>query len=42
MNMVAMARDGLISNDNEATGSRKVFRYLPDLPDPIKKSKIAT
>ena len=31
MNMVAMARHGLILNDNEATGSGKVSKYLPGL-----------
>ena len=40
-NVVAMARHGPISKDNEATGSGKVFRYLPGLRDTIKKSKIA-
>mgnify|MGYP007101497486 CR=1 FL=1 len=35
MNGVAMARHGPIINDNEATGSRKVFRYLLDLRDAI-------
>ena len=40
MNGVAMARHGLILNHNEATGSRKVSRYLPGLRDAIKKSKI--
>ena len=41
MNGVAMARHGLISNDNEATGSGKVFKYLPGLQDIIFISKIA-
>ena len=35
VNGVAMARHGLILNHNEATGSRKVSRYLPDLRDTI-------
>ena len=35
MNGVAMARNGLILWENEATGSRKVFRYLLDLRDAI-------
>ena len=35
-NGVAMARHGLILNDNEAMGSRKVFKYLPGLWDTIK------
>ena len=30
LNGVAMARHGLILWENEATGSRKVFKYLPD------------
>ena len=37
---VAMARHGLILSQNEATGSRKVSRYLPDLRDAIKISKM--
>ena len=37
---VAMARNGLILWENEATGSRKVFKYLPGLRDTIKKSKM--
>ena len=41
MNVVAMARHGPILKDNEATGSGKVFRYLPGLRDTIKKSKMA-
>ena len=36
-----VARDGLILWENEATGSRKVFKYLPGLRDTIKKTKIA-
>ena len=32
---VAMDRHGLILWENEATGSRKVFRYLLDLLDAI-------
>ena len=32
-NVVAMARHGPILKDNEATGSGKVFKYLPDLQD---------
>ena len=35
--VVAMARHGPISKDNEATGLRKVFKYLPGLRDAIKK-----
>ena len=35
MNGVAMARHGLILWQNEATGSRKVFRYLPGLRDAV-------
>ena len=36
-----MALHGPILNDNEAMGSGKVFRYLPDLWNTIKKSNIA-
>ena len=39
MNEVAVARHGLILRENEATGARKVFRYLRGLRDTIKKSK---
>ena len=35
MNGVAMARHGLILWENEATGSRKVFKYFPGLRDAI-------
>ena len=35
MNGVAMDRHGLILWENEATGSRKVFRYLPGLREAI-------
>ena len=35
LNGVAMDRHGLILWENEATGSRKVFRYLLDLRDAI-------
>ena len=35
VNGVAMDRHGLILWENEATGSRKVFRYLLDLRDVI-------
>ena len=38
-NVVAMARHGLISNNNEATGSAKVFKYLPGLRGTISISK---
>ena len=41
MNVVAMARHGPILKDNEATGSGKVFKYLPGLRDTTKKSKMA-
>ena len=34
---VAVDRHGLILWENDATGSGKVFRYLPDLRDIIKK-----
>ena len=40
MNGVAMARHGLIFGEDGATGSRKVSRYLRDLRDTIKTSKI--
>ena len=33
MNGVAVARHGLILRENDATGVRKVFRYLRDLRD---------
>ena len=39
MNEVAVGRHGLILRENEATGARKVFRYLRGLRDTIKKSK---
>ena len=29
-----------ILRENEATGSRKVFKYLPDLRDTIKNQKM--
>ena len=35
LNGVAMARHGLILWENEATGSRKGFRYLVDFRDAI-------
>ncbi len=35
MNWVPMARHGLILWENEATGSRKVSKYLPCLRDAI-------
>ena len=38
---VAMDRHGLILRENEATGSRKVSKYLPGLRDAIEKSKLA-
>jgi uncharacterized membrane protein SirB2 len=40
MNGVAMARHGLILWENEATGSRKVFKYLRGLRDAIFLLKI--
>ena len=39
MKWVAMARHGPILKDNEATGSGKVFKYLPDLLDTGKNQK---
>ena len=41
VNGVAMNHHGLILRENEATGSRKVFKYLPGLRDTIFISKIA-
>ena len=41
MNVVAMARHGPILKDNEATGSRKVLKYLTGHRDGKQKSKIA-
>ena len=35
LNGVVMGRHGLILNQSEATGSRKVSGYLPDLWDTI-------
>ena len=40
MKWVAMARHGPILKDNEATGARKVSRYLPGLRDIIFISKV--
>jgi len=34
-----MARRGLILGQDEATPSRKLFRYLPDPPAPVLASK---
>ncbi len=39
LNGVAVARHGLILGHNGATGSRKLFEYLPALPDPPKNTK---
>ena len=41
MNVVDMARHGLILSQDGATHSRKVSRYLPGLRDALKTSKIA-
>ncbi len=41
MNWVAVARHGLILWENEATGSRKVSRYLPGLWDARFLSKMS-
>ena len=38
---IAVGRYGLRLWENDAAGSTKVFRWLPDLRDTIKKSKIA-
>ena len=40
LNGVVVGGHGLILWENDATGVRKVFRYLPGLPDHRKKSKI--
>ena len=40
MNGIAVARNGPILWENDATGSRKVFKYLLDLWDTIKNQKI--
>ena len=39
MSKVAVARHGPILKDSEAMRARKVFKYLRDLYDTIKKSK---
>ena len=39
MNGIAVARNGLILWENDATGSRKVFKYLLDLWYTIKNQK---
>ena len=41
VNGVAMARNGPILGQNDATSSRKVFRYLPGLWDIIQTKKSA-
>ena len=41
MNWVPVARHGLILWENEATGSRKVSKYLPGLWDAIFLSKMS-
>jgi hypothetical protein len=41
VNGVAMAIHGPILKDNEATGSRKVFKYLLGLWNTIKKQKMS-
>ena len=40
MNVVTMDRHGLILNDNEATWSGKVSKYLPGLRDTQKKTNM--
>ncbi len=37
LNGVVVDRHRLILRENDATGVRKVFRYLPDLWDLVKK-----
>jgi len=39
VNGVGVARYGLILWENDATGSRKVFKYLPGLREAITKPK---
>ena len=39
LNGVVVGRHGLILWENDATGVRKVFRYLPDLRDLVEKEK---
>ena len=39
LNVVVVARDGLIIWENDAMGSRKVLKYLPGHRDAKKKSK---
>ena len=39
MNGVGVGRNGLILWENDGMGSRKVFKWLLDLWDSIKKSK---
>ena len=39
MNGVAVARNGPRLWENDATGSRKVFKYLLDLWDTLTKTK---
>ena len=41
VNGVVVDRYGLILWENEATGSRKVFNYLPGLWDSIKNQKMS-
>ena len=40
LNGLVVARHGLILRENDATGVRKVFKYLPGLQDHTNKSKI--
>ena len=39
LNGVGSNSNGLILWENDATGSRKVFKYLPDLREAMKNSK---
>ena len=41
VNGVVVDRHGLILRENDATGVRKVFKYLLGLWDTIKNSKMA-
>ena len=42
VNGVVVDRHGLILRENDATGVRKVFKYLPGLRDLVKKSKMGS
>ena len=42
VNGVVVDRHGLILRENDATGVRKVFRYLPGLRDLVTKSNMGS